>query len=73
MKKQYKKPKAKTVSLKANKSLLAGSESMLRMPGATLGDSWTDTGKDAWDGSSSSGSGSSLSGGWTDNGDSAWE
>lgn len=38
-----------------------------------LGNSFSDGGGDAWDGSSSGNGGNSLGGGWTDNGESAWQ
>lgn len=39
----------------------------------SLGNSWTNDGGDAWDGSSSGSSGNRFGSGWTDNGGSAWE
>ena len=72
MKKKYEKPKARALRIANSSYLLAGSPEAGLQGSATLGESWTDSGKDAWDGSSSSGGGGSL-GGWTDNGDSAWE
>jgi len=72
MKKKYEKPKARALTIACGCTLLAGSTEAGLQGSATLGESWTDSGKDAWDGSSSSGSGGSLSG-WTDNGESAWE
>ncbi len=67
----YKKPMMKIVKLQHQSQLLYGSISEVS-GGGTLGSSWTDSGGDSWDESSSSGGGSGL-GGWTDNGGNPWE
>ena len=69
--KDYEKPTMKVVELQHRAELLSGSNPDVR-GGGTLGSGWTDSGGNAWDGSSSSGSGSGL-GGWTNSGGDAWE
>lgn len=69
-KKDYLRPTNRVIHLRQRTVLLTGSYSDMS-GGAKLGNSWTDSGSDAWDGSSSSG-GSDM-GGWTDKGGSAWQ
>lgn len=65
--KEYEKPTMKIVQLQHTGMLMT---SNMRGSGR-LGDSWTNSGSDSWDGSGTSGG--SSTGGWTDNGGSAWE
>ena len=70
--KVYWKPTMRVVRLQQRTQLLSASNPDVR-GGGTLGSGWNDSGGDAWNGSSSSGSGNRLGGGWTDNGGDAWE
>ena len=69
-KKEYQRPTMRVIGLRQRTKLLIGSYGETS-GGGRLDRSWSNSGGDAWDGSSSSG-GSSM-GGWTDSGGSAWE
>ena len=69
-KRDYQRPTMRVIELRQRTMLLIDSNSQAS-GGGKLGNSWTDKGSDAWDGSSSSGSNSM--GGWTNKGGSAWE
>lgn len=69
--KLYQKPAMTIIELHHWSHLLSGSYADFQ-GGGILDSGWCDSDGDAWDGSSSSGSGSGL-GGWTNNGGDAWE
>ena len=69
-KKDYQRPTMRVVELR-RPTMLVGTSGSSMSSGGKLGDSWSNSGSDAWDGSSSSG-GSDM-GGWTDKGGSAWQ
>lgn len=69
--KAYEPPRLTVVTFKIERGYAVSGEGPLAGV-FRLGNSFSDGGGDAWDGSSSGSGGNRFGGGWTDNGESAW-